>query len=32
MELRYAFFGTGPLAESVLAALYNAGYEPSRLL
>jgi methionyl-tRNA formyltransferase len=29
MELRYAFFGTGPLAESVLAALYNAGYEPS---
>jgi methionyl-tRNA formyltransferase len=27
--VRYAFFGTGPLAESVLAALVRAGYEPS---
>jgi methionyl-tRNA formyltransferase len=26
--LRYAFFGTGPLAESVLKALYDAGYVP----
>lgn len=25
----YAFFGTGALAESVLAALYKAGYMPS---
>lgn len=31
-SIRYAFFGTGPLAESVLAALYNAGYEPSLLV
>lgn len=27
--LTYAFFGTGALAESVLAALMNAGYMPS---
>ncbi|MEN9551652.1 MAG: hypothetical protein RI935_29 [Candidatus Parcubacteria bacterium] len=27
--LRYAFFGTGPLAESVLATLYRNGYIPS---
>ncbi len=26
--LRYAFFGTGPLAESVLAALVRGGYVP----
>lgn len=26
---RYAFFGTGPLAESVLAALVRAGFSPS---
>lgn len=28
-DLRYAFFGTGPLAESVLASLARAGYLPS---
>lgn len=27
--LRYVFFGTGPLAESVLAALVQGGYTPS---
>ncbi len=27
--LTYAFFGTGPLAESVLAALYQAGFPPA---
>lgn len=30
--VRYAFFGTGPLAESVLAALVRAGYTPSLLV
>lgn len=30
--LSYAFFGTGPLAESVLASLVRAGYEPSLLV
>lgn len=28
-EVKYAFFGTGPLAESVLAALDRAGFVPS---
>lgn len=28
----YAFFGTGPLAESVLAALVKAGYTPTLLV
>ncbi len=28
----YAFFGTGPLAESVLAALVRAGYTPSLIV
>ncbi len=28
-EIRYAFFGTGALAESVLASLVNAGYVPA---
>lgn len=28
-EVRYAFFGTGALAESVLASLVNAGYVPT---
>lgn len=28
-EITYAFFGTGALAESVLAALVRAGYNPS---
>jgi methionyl-tRNA formyltransferase len=28
-ELRYAFFGTGALAESVLASLVRAGYVPA---
>ncbi len=27
-EITYAFFGTGALAESVLASLYRAGYVP----
>lgn len=31
-NLRYAFFGTGPLAESVLAALVRAGYTPTLLV
>lgn len=31
-NLRYAFFGTGPLAESVLAALVRAGYFPALLV
>ena len=31
-KLNYAFFGTGPLAESVLASLVNAGYSPSLLV
>jgi methionyl-tRNA formyltransferase len=30
--IRYAFFGTGPLAESVLAALARAGYLPALLV
>lgn len=30
--LRYAFFGTGPLAESVLAALVRAGFIPALLV
>lgn len=29
---RYAFFGTGPLAESVLASLARAGYMPALLV
>lgn len=29
MSIRYAFFGTGPLAESVLAALSREGYKPA---
>ena len=29
MNIKYAFFGTGPLAESALSALYQAGYVPS---
>ena len=29
---RYAFFGTGPLAESVLAALFQAGFVPSLIV
>lgn len=28
----FAFFGTGPLAESVLASLYRAGYVPDLLI
>ncbi len=32
MNIRYAFFGTGPLAESVLAALDRAGYPPALLV
>lgn len=28
-EIRYAFFGTGALAESVLASLVNAGHVPT---
>jgi methionyl-tRNA formyltransferase len=31
-SVRFAFFGTGPLAESVLAALFRAGYTPSLLV
>ncbi len=31
-KLRYAFFGTGPLAESVLAALVRNGYTPSLIV
>lgn len=31
-NIRYAFFGTGPLAESVLAALYRAGFIPTLLV
>ncbi len=31
-SLRYAFFGTGALAESVLAALVKAGYAPALLV
>lgn len=31
-NIRYAFFGTGPLAESVLAALYRAGFIPALLV
>lgn len=30
--MKFAFFGTGPLAESVLAALYKAGYTPTLLV
>lgn len=30
--LSYVFFGTGPLAESVLASLVRAGYEPALLV
>lgn len=30
--LRFAFFGTGPLAESVLASLYKSGYIPSLIV
>ncbi len=30
--IKYAFFGTGPLAESVLAALVRAGYTPSYVI
>lgn len=30
--LKYVFFGTGPLAESVLSALYKNGYVPSLLV
>lgn len=30
--LRYAFFGTGPLAESVLAALVRSGFVPTLLV
>lgn len=30
--LSFAFFGTGPLAESVLAALVRAGYTPALLV
>ena len=29
MTIRYAFFGTGPLAESVLASLDRAGFTPT---
>jgi methionyl-tRNA formyltransferase len=29
MDINYAFFGTGPLAESVLASLVRAGFVPS---
>lgn len=32
MNPRFAFFGTGPLAESVLAALARDGYMPSLLV
>lgn len=31
-NISYAFFGTGPLAESVLAALVRAGYVPKLLV
>lgn len=31
-DFSYAFFGTGPLAESVLASLMKAGYTPSLLV
>lgn len=31
-DCRFVFFGTGPLAESVLAALYRAGYVPDLLV
>lgn len=31
-NISYAFFGTGPLAESVLAALYKGGYIPSLIV
>ncbi len=31
-SLSYAFFGTGALAESVLASLVNAGYVPSLVI
>lgn len=30
--IKYVFFGTGPLAESVLSALYRNGYVPSLLV
>jgi methionyl-tRNA formyltransferase len=30
--ISFAFFGTGPLAESVLAALYRAGYIPKLIV
>jgi methionyl-tRNA formyltransferase len=32
MNIRYAFFGTGPLAESVLASLDRAGFTPTLLV
>ncbi len=32
MKPTFAFFGTGPLAESVIAALVRAGYEPSLIV
>lgn len=32
LPLKYAFFGTGPLAESVLASLARAGHVPSLLV
>lgn len=31
-KIEYAFFGTGPLAESVVAALMRAGYVPSLIV
>lgn len=31
-HVKYAFFGTGPLAESVLASLVRSGYVPSLLV
>lgn len=31
-NFRFVFFGTGPLAESVLASLYRAGYVPDLLV
>ncbi len=30
--MKYAFFGTGPLAESVVATLMRAGYEPALIV
>lgn len=30
--MKYAFFGTGPLAESVLSTLYKNGYTPSLIV